>query len=62
MLAWRHERYHGVEDEPDQPIDLQAAADFNRLYAEIVTEIANRPTRPAWYPTSPFKPQGQGTE
>jgi Zn-dependent M28 family amino/carboxypeptidase len=62
VLAWRHERYHGVEDEPDQPIDLQAAADFNRLYAEIVTEIANRPTRPAWYPTSPFKPQDQGTQ
>jgi Zn-dependent M28 family amino/carboxypeptidase len=62
VLAWRHERYHGVEDEPDQPIDRQAAADFNRLYAEIVTEIANRPTRPAWYPTSPFKPQDQGTQ
>jgi Zn-dependent M28 family amino/carboxypeptidase len=62
VLAWRHERYHGVDDETDQPIDRQAAADFNRLYVEIVTEIANRPTRPAWYPTSAFNPQAQGTK
>ena len=61
VLAWRHQRYHGVDDETDQPIDRQAAADFNRLYAELVTEIANRPTRPAWYPTSAFRPEGQGT-
>jgi hypothetical protein len=51
-----------VDDETDQPIDRQAAADFNRLYVEIVTEIANRSTRPAWYPTSAFNPQAQGTE
>ena len=62
VLAWRHERYHGVDDETDQPIDRQAAADFNRLYVEVVTEIANRPTRPAWYPSSAFNPQAQGTE
>jgi Zn-dependent M28 family amino/carboxypeptidase len=62
VLAWRQERYHGVEDEADQPVDRQAAEDFNRLYAEVVTEIANRATRPAWYPTSAFRPEGQGTQ
>jgi Zn-dependent M28 family amino/carboxypeptidase len=62
VLAWRQERYHGVEDEIDQPVDRQAAEQFNRLYAQVVTEIANRPTRPAWYPTSAFRPREAGTE
>jgi Zn-dependent M28 family amino/carboxypeptidase len=62
VLAWRRERYHGTEDEVTQPLDRQAAADFNRLYAEVVAEIANRTTRPAWYPTSAFRPEAQGTE
>ena len=56
VLQWRQERYHGVEDEITQPVDRQAAADFNRLYPEVVTEVANRATRPAWFPTSAFRP------
>ncbi len=60
VLAWRRERYHGVEDEVDQPVDRKAAADFNRLYAQVVTEIANRRSRPAWYPTSAFRPKEAG--
>jgi len=58
VLQWRRERYHGVEDEVTQPVDRQAAADFNRLYAELVWEVANRATRPAWNPTSAFRPKG----
>jgi hypothetical protein len=57
VLQWRRERYHGVEDEVTQPVDRQAAADFNRLYAELVWEVANRATTPAWYPTSAFRPE-----
>ena len=60
VLQWRRERYHGVEDEVSQPVDRQAAAEFNRLYAELVTEVANRPSRPAWYPTSQFRPEVAG--
>ncbi|HEX6106246.1 MAG TPA: M28 family peptidase [Gemmatimonadales bacterium] len=60
VLAWRRERYHGVKDEVTQPVDRQAAADFNRLYAELVSQVANRPTRPAWYPASPFRPGDGG--
>jgi hypothetical protein len=60
VLRWRHERYHGVEDEVTQPVERQAAADFNRLYPEVVTEVANRPSRPAWYPTSAFRPEATG--
>jgi Zn-dependent M28 family amino/carboxypeptidase len=62
VLQWRRERYHGVEDEVTQPVDRQAAAEFNRLYAELVWEVANRPTTPAWYPASAFRPQGKSTE
>jgi Zn-dependent M28 family amino/carboxypeptidase len=56
ILRWRQERYHGVEDEVTQPVDRQAAADFNRLYPEVILAVANRATRPAWYPTSAFRP------
>jgi Zn-dependent M28 family amino/carboxypeptidase len=61
VLGWRKDRYHGVEDEATQPVDRKAAEDFNRLYPEVVAEVANRPTRPAWYPTSPFRPETVGT-
>jgi len=60
VLRWRQERYHGVEDEVTQPVDRQAAEDFNRLYPEVVLEVANRAARPAWYPTSAFRPEGEG--
>lgn len=56
ILRWRQERYHGVEDEVSQPVDRQAAEAFNRLYPQVILEVANRATRPAWYPTSPFRP------
>lgn len=56
VLRWRQERYHGVEDEVTQPVDRQAAEDFNRLYPEVVAEVANRPVKPAWFPTSAFRP------
>ena len=61
VLRWRQERYHGVEDETTQPVDRRAAEVFNRLYPEIVTEVANRSSRPAWYPTSAFRPEATGT-
>jgi Zn-dependent M28 family amino/carboxypeptidase len=58
VLRWRQDRYHGVEDEVTQPVNRQAAEDFNRLYPEVVIEVANRPERPAWYPTSAFRSEG----
>jgi Zn-dependent M28 family amino/carboxypeptidase len=61
ILQWRAERYHGVEDEVTQPVDRRAADDFNRLYPDVILEVANRPTRPAWYPTSAFRPEGTGS-
>jgi Zn-dependent M28 family amino/carboxypeptidase len=61
ILRWRQERYHGVEDEVTQPVDRRAAAAFNRLYPEVILGVANRATRPAWYPTSTFRPETTGS-
>ncbi|CAN5737184.1 hypothetical protein BH24GEM1_BH24GEM1_06950 [soil metagenome] len=62
VLRWRQERYHGVKDDVTQPVDRQAAEDFNRLYPLVVTEVANRAAKPAWYPTSAFRPEANEKE
>lgn len=53
--AWLKERYHGVTDDLQQPVDKEAAAQFNRLMADIARAIANAPERPAWKDSSFFK-------
>lgn len=55
VKKWRTERYHGVTDDVSQPVDKQAAIDFNRLYVKVVEAVANRATRPAWNRDSFFK-------
>jgi hypothetical protein len=55
VKKWRSERYHSVRDDVQQPIDKQAAVDFNRLYLAIVEAVADRPTRPAWNADSFFR-------
>jgi Zn-dependent M28 family amino/carboxypeptidase len=57
IKRWRAERYHAPSDDLGQPVNFQAAADFNRLYLRIVEEIANRPTRPRWNSDSYFAPR-----
>ncbi len=51
---WVREHYHKVSDDVTQPVDLQAAATFNALYAELGLRVANRGKRPAWRATSFF--------
>jgi Zn-dependent M28 family amino/carboxypeptidase len=55
VKKWRTERYHGVRDDISQPLDKQAAVDFNRLYLKVVEAVANRATRPSWNSDSFFK-------
>jgi hypothetical protein len=55
VKRWRKERYHAPSDDLNQPVDLEAAAKFNRLYARAVEEIANRKTRPRWNDDSFFR-------
>ena len=55
IKKWRKERYHAPSDDLQQPVDLQAAVDFDRVYLKVVEAIANRDTRPSWKDTSFFK-------
>jgi Zn-dependent M28 family amino/carboxypeptidase len=55
LKRWRAERYHAPSDDLKQPIDFQAAADFNRAYLRIVQTVANRNQRPRWNPESFFR-------
>ena len=55
IKKWRKERYHAPSDDLQQPVDLQAAVDFNRVYVKVVETIANRDTRPRWKETSFFR-------
>ena len=52
---WRTEHYHAPSDDLNQPIDFQAAADFNAAYLLIVESVANRAERPKWNSDSFFR-------
>jgi Zn-dependent M28 family amino/carboxypeptidase len=52
---WLAERYHAPFDDVNQPVDLKAAADFNRLLLMLTESIANDPQRPRWKPDSFFR-------
>jgi len=55
LKRWRTERYHSVRDDLSQPVDKQAAVEFNRIYVKLLEAVANRPTRPAWNASSFFR-------
>ena len=55
VKRWRSERYHAPSDDLAQPIDRQAAEDFDKVYVALLEAVANRPTRPAWNGDSFFK-------
>ena len=52
---WLSVRYHAPSDDLKQPIDLQAAADFNRFNLRLAETVANNPARPQWKPDSFFR-------
>ena len=55
VRKWRTERYHSPRDDLSQPVDKQAAVEFNRVYMRLLEAVANRPTRPAWNKDSFFR-------
>ncbi len=55
IKRWRAERYHAPSDDLSQPVNRETAVAFNRLYARLLTEVANRPTRPRWNSDSFFR-------
>lgn len=52
---WIAQRYHAPSDDAMQPVNLAAAARFNRLIADLARRVANKPARPAWNQSSFFR-------
>jgi Zn-dependent M28 family amino/carboxypeptidase len=55
MREWRTERYHAPSDDLTQPVNIEGAAQFNRIMAAFLERIANRATRPVWKDSSFFR-------
>jgi peptidase M28-like protein len=53
--TWITERYHAPSDDLDQPVDREAAAQFNRFIADLLKRVADAPAAPAWNPDSFFR-------
>ncbi len=51
---WPTTRYHAPSDDLNQPVDKQAAADFDVLVAKLLERVANRDERPRWNDDSFF--------
>jgi Zn-dependent M28 family amino/carboxypeptidase len=49
---WYRTGYHRPQDDPRQPIDWKAAADFNRFFFALVARVADQNAAPAWKPGS----------
>lgn len=54
VSTWLTTRYHRPSDDLAQPVNFQTAVAFDAMYFDIVKAVADRPTRPAWYPESVF--------
>jgi Zn-dependent M28 family amino/carboxypeptidase len=55
MKDWLTNRYHAPSDDTNQPVDLVAAARFNRLLLALTERVANAEARPEWKQASFFK-------
>jgi len=55
VKEFRAKRYHQPSDDLEQPVDMQSAADFERLYIALVNAVANRASRPQWLGDSYFR-------
>src|SRR5262245_2831671 len=54
-LNWVRDRYHQPSDDLTQPLDLEAAAKFNRVIMTLLQRVANDTARPTWNADSFFK-------
>lgn len=45
---WYKTGYHKPQDDLAQPIDWQAATDFNKFFYALVTRVGDQDTAPAW--------------
>ena len=51
---WLRDRYHAPQDDPSQPVDTAAAAQFNSFLADLARRVANDPGRPHYLQSSFF--------
>jgi hypothetical protein len=51
---WLLERYHGVGDDLDQPVDIPAIGAYQELARRLAVRVANREQKPRWNPESVF--------
>lgn len=51
---WTAERYHGVSDSADQPVDLAAVGTYQEFTRRLAVRVANRKQAPHWFDTSVF--------
>jgi hypothetical protein len=54
-LAWVRDRYHRPSDDLSQPVNLEAAAKFNRVIMALLRRVADDAARPTWNADSFFK-------
>ena len=52
---WVRDIYHKPSDDLKQPVDVEAAAMFDRVIIGLLTRVANAPGRPTWNDDSFFK-------
>ncbi len=57
---WYETGYHKPQDDLDQPIDWQAATDFNRFFYTLAARVADQPAAPAWTSGSKLRPVRAG--
>jgi Peptidase family M28 len=54
-LNWVRDVYHKPSDDSKQPVDLEAAAKFNRVIMALLQRVADDTARPTWNADSFFK-------
>jgi hypothetical protein len=53
--AWVRDVYHTPADDTNGPVNIEAAALFNRVIMTLLQRVANDPVRPAWLADSFFR-------
>ena len=54
---WYRTGYHKPQDDLAQPIDWQAATDFNRFFYALAVRVADQSAAPAWRADSALRPR-----
>jgi Zn-dependent M28 family amino/carboxypeptidase len=58
---WLRDRYHKPSDDLNQPVDKEAAAQFDRIIASLLNRVANADQRPQWNSDSFFRRFAKGS-